>query len=671
MKVHGIVKFRYFILFFNLIFSLHLFFPSLYRSQGLENSLNEEFHDYLLKGDQLENLFPDSAIYYYQKALEILNNDQLDNDILESKIDLFIKVGRIFHLQSKYSFANDYYSRALSESQAILNDSLMAESNFNIAEINLENGSYANAVTSYITAKELFRKINYVDGIFWSDIGLGIIYRELGNAELSKKHYGLAIKLGESENKKDYIAISYNNLGNLYKQIGEYDTAIKYLQLALKSFENYGEEKFVSDCLEGIGEVYAEINNHERAIEYFKRSTEIAEALNDNYRLFSKYANTANSYVQIGDNKNALMYFSKTIELAQSIGDKARLSEVLIMVSDFYKSSGDLNLALLNLNKSLLISKEVGDTVSIATALNSLSELYFQKKDYKAAYQNALKSFQISSQKNLMKTLAKSSLSLSRILEIQGNYEDSFYYFKIYTKTKDALLNSEKLKILEDTEAKYNTERIKSEKLELENTSLASERQLQNQNILIFFLGVVLLISLVGIGFYLFRKRIERRKSSQNSLRMKRRIDLLNSQINEKNRELTSKALLISQNNEVLRSVVNSIEDYLKDEKRDKNELKRLKKQLQEIYEEKSWDDFLQHFEQVHPQFYKNLLAKCDDLSPTEQKVCAFLKMNLNTKEISQITSQTTKAIEVMRSRIRKKMDIPHEESLTKTIQIL
>jgi hypothetical protein len=43
--------------------------------------------------------------------------------------------------------------------------------------------------------------------------------------------------------------------------------------------------------------------------------------------------------------------------------------------------------------------------------------------------------------------------------------------------------------------------------------------------------------------------------------------------------------------------------------------------------------------------------------------------MNLNTKDISQITGQSIKAIEVMRSRIRKKMDIPHEESLSKAIQ--
>jgi hypothetical protein len=52
-----------------------------------------------------------------------------------------------------------------------------------------------------------------------------------------------------------------------------------------------------------------------------------------------------------------------------------------------------------------------------------------------------------------------------------------------------------------------------------------------------------------------------------------------------------------------------------------------------------------------------------------EQKICAFIKMNLNTKDISQITGQSIKAIEVMRSRIRKKLEISPKDSLSKAIQ--
>ena len=45
--------------------------------------------------------------------------------------------------------------------------------------------------------------------------------------------------------------------------------------------------------------------------------------------------------------------------------------------------------------------------------------------------------------------------------------------------------------------------------------------------------------------------------------------------------------------------------------------------------------------------------------------------MNLNTKEIAQITNQTTKSVEVARTRIRKKLGVEHNEILTQAIQSL
>ena len=510
--------------FYNFSFILLLFifyFLVTYKYNFPSPSQNNNKTDakyYLTKGEKLEILFPDSAIYYYQLGLKGFGNKAVDEPIL--KIDLLNRIGKIFHQQSKYAFANDYYSRALHESELFSHDSLTAESHFNIAEINLENGSYSNAIDAYNKSIELFEKISNAEGEYWCNVGLGIVYREVGNSILSKRHYELAKKIGEDEKREDYVAISYNNLGNLYKQLGEYNQAIELLQNALTCFEKYGEERYISDCLDGIGEVYAEINNHARAIDYFNQSINIAESLGDNYRLLSRYANIAKSYAESDDKEKALMYFSKTTELAQAIGDKARMSEVLIMIADFYRMNDDFTNALFNLNKSLSISKEVGDTVSIASALNSLSEIYFQNKDYSKAYQNAFESYKISSQKNLMNTLAQSSFSISRILEIQGNHKDALYYYRIHKKTQDILLNSEKLRILEDTEAKYSLEKIEREKLEFENASLLNEEKVQRRNNLILVLIIGIILSVASGAWYLHKRNKEKATNTQKAIEM-------------------------------------------------------------------------------------------------------------------------------------------------------
>lgn len=80
-------------------------------------------------------------------------------------------------------------------------------------------------------------------------------------------------------------------------------------------------------------------------------------------------------------------------------------------------------------------------------------------------------------------------------------------------------------------------------------------------------------------------------------------------------------------------------------------------------------NDFLYIFEtqfkDVHADFYERLDEKHPELTPTEKKICTFLKMNMNTKEIALLLLSTPASIEVTRAKIRKKFNIEHHESLS------
>ena len=220
------------------------FFAANLSPQNLnQNKLTDDqlLTSYIEKGRKVEDTFPDSAIYYYQNALTIVERN--NGNGIETrktgilKTDLFSKIGRIFHLQSKYNFAEDYYRRAILAAEEIKNDSLIAESKFNLAETFLENGGYEDAVDLYKKSIIGFEKINYREGIFWSYNGLGIVYKKQGNTILAKKYYEDARQIAEDKNDFILIGICNNNIGNLYNQTADYENALKYLRLALTSFE--------------------------------------------------------------------------------------------------------------------------------------------------------------------------------------------------------------------------------------------------------------------------------------------------------------------------------------------------------------------------------------------------------------------------------------------------
>jgi DNA-binding CsgD family transcriptional regulator len=66
----------------------------------------------------------------------------------------------------------------------------------------------------------------------------------------------------------------------------------------------------------------------------------------------------------------------------------------------------------------------------------------------------------------------------------------------------------------------------------------------------------------------------------------------------------------------------------------------------------------------VHSDFLFTLKEKYPDLKAHELKLCAYLRMNLSSKEIAQLMSISVRGVEISRYRLRKKLDIPTETNL-------
>ena len=94
--------------------------------------------------------------------------------------------------------------------------------------------------------------------------------------------------------------------------------------------------------------------------------------------------------------------------------------------------------------------------------------------------------------------------------------------------------------------------------------------------------------------------------------------------------------------------------------------------QLQKIIEDhrsehftKHWKDFEASFLDVNPEFYRRLDKVCPDLSPTQRKLAALIHLGLSSKQIGSIISISTQSVEVARSRLRSRLMLPADVSLT------
>lgn len=87
-----------------------------------------------------------------------------------------------------------------------------------------------------------------------------------------------------------------------------------------------------------------------------------------------------------------------------------------------------------------------------------------------------------------------------------------------------------------------------------------------------------------------------------------------------------------------------------------------------DIDHKKQWEVFESAFDEVHEDFLKRLKEKYPNLTPKELKLCAYLRMNISTKEIAPLMNISVRGVEICRYRVRKKLDIDRDQNLTRMI---
>jgi len=90
-----------------------------------------------------------------------------------------------------------------------------------------------------------------------------------------------------------------------------------------------------------------------------------------------------------------------------------------------------------------------------------------------------------------------------------------------------------------------------------------------------------------------------------------------------------------------------------------------LKKVNRNIDTDKQWEVFEKHFTSVHEEFLKRMKEDYPDLSPRELKLCAYLRLNISSKEIANLMNISVRGVEISRYRLRKKLELEHDQNLT------
>lgn len=176
------------------------------------------------------------------------------------------------------------------------------------------------------------------------------------------------------------------------------------------------------------------------------------------------------------------------------------------------------------------------------------------------------------------------------------------------------------------------------------------------------FLGILLIIHKANKRYYKKQLRHKQLESEQLIIRMKN--EKLNQDIENKNRELAISTMSIINKNELL----SSIKKELKMNDIESSNLQVLKLIDGNLNNTKDWDVFKEAFNNADKDFLKKIKSLHPELTPNDLRFCAYLRLNLSSKEIAPLLNMAVRSVETKRYRLRKQMGLPHDSSLVSYI---
>jgi len=544
-------------------------------------------------------------------------------------------------------------------------------------------------------ALELSRKLKRPQAQVHALIFLGREDSNLGNYFEGLLKFKKALQISKDKNYEKGIVRAGNEIGITYFSIGSYDEALNYYFNTLKVAVKIGEIEKQAAIKNNIAIIYSINKDHEKALEWFNKVLDVYKTEKNMVRIAMTWVNMANIFDEQGEYEKGLEYLSKAIPILIEYGEKQKFALTLNSQGYLYLKLKKYDAAFQNYKRALEIAESIKFERGVVGASINLGEYSVAVKDYNKALLFFEKALNISTESNDKEHIKDCYKGISKVYALKGDFAkalESTEHFMLY---KDELYNDRTQKQIKELQIKYETEK-KEEEIGLLQVRMRTQRR--NQIILV--VGLIIISLLILRVLYLRQLNFKRKNllleqvSLMDKLALekmdseKREKDIENLRLQEellakeeisrlkqlkykeelkhKERELAANALHVVSKNETLDSLKKSVEAVLT---ADKNEVKRsLQRLIQEIDGninlDQDWEMFKMHFEEVHQDFFKRLVARYSDLNTNDLRFCAYLRLNLDAKEIARVLNISVNAIEKRRYRLRKKLGLNSSENL-------
>ncbi|WP_224488733.1 tetratricopeptide repeat protein [Robertkochia flava] len=441
-------------------------------------------------------------------------------------------------------------------------------------------------------------------------------------------------------------------IGNAYLTKGQADRALE-IYLEILDFTGSEEDSTYKLYAEiSIAGIYLDGEDYQKALgryQHIREHYRVTDSTHINLLPYCViYNNEGVANENLGNYAEAETLYRKAIDLSLQISEKYNLANAYSNMGSLKSRMEDYPKALEWHRRALEIREKENLSLGICQSLNHLGVVYSLLGDLAKSEENFKRALDIGVQMGYAKQVIEASVPLKDIYFQKGEFARAFEVQQLELDFRDRVFNEERVKNQERLKAKYE--------YELEKQIAAKNREFR-ETVYKFIFGVMLLLLIIALILYLLQKSKTRQGELLNE-NIKKEKHLLRQELDYKNKKLMSNLMFLLQKNELISSLILKLRDAKKGNKAEGDKIiSEIILQLKHHHSAESWEEFDLYFQEVHSDFYAKLSSKFQ-LTPNEMKLAAFSKLKLSSKEISSLTGQSIRTIDVGRYRLRKKLGI-------------
>jgi tetratricopeptide (TPR) repeat protein len=479
-------------------------------------------------------------------------------------------------------------------------------------------------------------------------IQLGYIYNRTSDYQKAFETAEKAIELASDLNLPAETTEAKAIMALMYYQLGDYEKSAAIDFEILNYYEQVNDQKQIGISLGNIGIDFISQSNYQKGLEYLKQSLDLAIKNNDLQGMAYQYNNIAGVYSEhFNDHRLALRYYKEALKINDNLADKRQQGIYLMNIGTSYSYLNKKDSVLTYYRQANKLFNEINNPFLIAECQTLIGDHYLSSNHIDLSLSHGDSALKIALKNNFKDKIQLAAGLLHKIFLLKEDTISAYQYAMIEDKAQDSLSALQNQKELYKLEFQYNFEKMDKAR------QIARQKK---ETWLIIIIGS--LISGLIILFLIFSRH---RIKSKNVFLEKQSIE---KELYFKNKELSINLISLIRKNDMLSDISKKLVEIGKVVKKEetKEAITKINRELRNNANDKMLKEFTLRFQEVHKDFYESLLLKFPELTPNELKLCAFLRLNMSTKEISELTGQRILTIDHARYRLRKKLGISNSE---------